>query len=478
MQQLTGLDALFLAMESPEVNGHVGSVCVLDPSTAPRPLTRARLTAHVASRLHLLPLLRRSLRFVPLGLDQPYWVDDEPVLKHHVRQVRLPRPGGDHELATTVARLHAQPLDRSRPLWELYLVTGLRGGRVAVYSKVHHASMDGVSGDDVLTALLDGTASGRVVAPADGDPPPDEVPRDSSLVVRSLLSLLRQPARVARVSLGLLVSVPGLVAAGAARVPVLERVLAPEAVLPYGGLRAPHTPFNASISADRAWAFADLSLADVKRVKEFAGLTVNDVVLAVCAGALRRWLLAHDALPDDPLVAAIPVSLRSGAPGGPTGNQLSVILTGLPTNVGTPLDRLLATASAMRAGKAEMATFPPTMLGELSGLALPLVADPGWRLWAHWRLMERINPFNLFVSNVPGPRETLYYAGAELVGYYPASSIIDGQGLNITAMSYRDRICFGLLGCPTLVPDVEQLAAWLGDELHALLRDTVDREAG
>lgn len=475
MEQLSGLDALFLAMESDEVNGHVGSVCVLDPSTAPHPLTRARLSRHVATRLHLLPLLRRSLRFVPLGLDQPYWVDDEPDLRHHVRQVRLPRPGGDHELATTVARLHAQPLDRTRPLWELYLLTGLQEGRVAVYSKVHHASMDGVSGDDVLAALLDDTASGRALEPVDGVPRPDPGPGDASLIVRSLLSLLRQPARLARVSLGLLVSLPGLLAAGVARIPVLEQAVAPDAVLPYGGLRAPHTPFNASITAGRAWAFADLSLADVKRVKEFAGLTVNDVVLAVCAGALRRWLLVHDALPEEPLVAAIPVSLRSGAPRGAPGNQLSVLLTALPTNCAAPLERLLATASAARAGKAELAAFPPTMLGELSGLALPLVADPGWRLWAHWRLMERINPFNLFVSNVPGPRETLYYAGAELVAYYPASSIIDGQGLNITAMSYRDRICFGLLACPALVPDVEQLAAWLGDELHALVRDIADR---
>jgi diacylglycerol O-acyltransferase len=470
LQQLTGLDATFLAMESGEVCGHVGSVCLLDPGTSPRPLTLERLTEHVASRLHLVPLLRRALLLVPFGLDQPYWVDASPDLAHHVREVCLSAPGDDRQLADQIAQLHALPLDRSRPLWELYLLTGLRDGRVAIYSKVHHASMDGVSGDDVLAAMLDATPHGRVLA-AVGPQADERPPGPVSLIARSAVSLLRQPARVVRLAYGLVLSAPGLTVAAVDRVPVLGQLHHPDVVLPHGGLRAPHTPFNASISADRSWAFADLSLTDVKQVKRRSGLTVNDVVMAVCAGALRRWLLLHDALPQDPLVAAVPVSLRGRDDDGPSGNHLSVMLARLPTDLATPAERLTAVAAAMRIGKSEHAAIPPTMLGEVSGLALPVIADPGWRLWSRWRLLERVNLFNLFVSNVPGPRTTLYYAGARLLGYYPVSSIVDGQGLNITAMSYRDRLCFGVLACPSLVPDVEQLAAWLADELALLVAE-------
>jgi diacylglycerol O-acyltransferase / wax synthase len=468
VQQLTGLDATFLAMETPEVFGHVGSVCVLDPSTAPRPLTRAALTAHIKSRLHLVPLLNRRLLTVPFGLDQPYWVDAVPDLSRHILEVALPRPGGDHQLAELVAQLHAVPLDRSRPLWELHLITGLRGARKAIYSKVHHASMDGVSGDDVLAAVLDVSPEGRQVEP----PRPhrlEQPPGRVALLARSALSLLRQPARAARVGAGLLRSTPGLAAAVADRVPVLERLHHPDVVLPHGGLRTPHTPFNATITGERSWAFADLSLVDVKKVKTRAHLTVNDVVMALCAGALRRWLQEHDALPDEPLVAAVPVSVRRSADDGTFGNQLSMMFAGVPTNLESPGERLTAVGAAMQVAKSEHGVIPPTLLGDVTGFALPVLANPGWWLSSRLRLLERANPFNLFISNVPGPRIPVYYAGALLLAYYPASAIVDGQGLNITVMSYRDRLCFGLLGCRSLVPDIERLAGWLADELELLV---------
>src|SRR4051794_40658553 len=196
MQQLTGLDAAFLAMETPSVYGHVGSICVLDPATAVEPLTLDRMTDLVQSRLHLVPPFRRRLVTVPLGLDQPYWIEDPDFdIEFHVRELALPEPGDDKQLAEQAARLHARQLDRNRPLWELYLIHGLDGGRVAVYTKVHHAAIDGVSGNDILAALLDLAPEGR---PDDADPPEwvcDEQPGAVSMLARSIVSLTRQPVR-------------------------------------------------------------------------------------------------------------------------------------------------------------------------------------------------------------------------------------------------------------------------------------------
>ncbi|MDP9102224.1 MAG: wax ester/triacylglycerol synthase family O-acyltransferase, partial [Actinomycetota bacterium] len=202
MQQLTGLDAAFLAMETPSVFGHVASVCLLDPSTAPEPLTLERLTRHIESRLHLIPPFRRRLVEVPLGLDQPYWIEDPDFdIEYHVRELGLPAPGDDRQLAEQAARLHARALDRRRPLWELYLIHGVEGGRQAVYSKVHHAAIDGVSGNDLLTALLDLSPEGREM----GTPPDwecDPEPSSAGMLARSAFSLAGHPLRAARITYG------------------------------------------------------------------------------------------------------------------------------------------------------------------------------------------------------------------------------------------------------------------------------------
>src|SRR5947209_6711828 len=289
MQQLTGLDAAFLALETPSVYGHVGSVCVLDPTTATEPLTLERLTQLVSDRLHLVPPFRRRLASVPLGLDQPYWIEDPDFdIEFHVRELALPAPGDDHQLAEQAARLHARQLDRRRPLWELYLISGLRGGRLAIYTKVHHAAIDGVSGNDILAALLDLTPEGRDV----GTPPPwecDQEPSGVGLLARSAVSFARQPLRAARFSYGLARSLPTLArTAPRPQLPVVDRLLGRDrnVVLSSTSLRAPSTPFNQSIGPHRRWAFRSMSLDDVKDVKNAAGVTVNDVVMALCAGAL------------------------------------------------------------------------------------------------------------------------------------------------------------------------------------------------
>jgi diacylglycerol O-acyltransferase / wax synthase len=240
------------------------------------------------------------------------------------------------------------------------------------------------------------------------------------------------------------------------------------AVLSRPGLRAPRTPFNRSITQHRRWGFASLPLSDVKRVKNALGVTVNDVVVALCAGALRRWLIDHDALPDGPLIAAVPVSVRAQEQEGTHGNRVSMMLAVLPTQLPEARDRLAAVHEAMRAAKEQHGALPADLLADVTQFAMPALAGQAARMAARLRLVERASPFNLIVSNVPGPNVPLYYAGAELLAYYPLSAIVDGQGLNITAMSYRDTLFFGVIACRELVPDVDMLTAYLTEELQVL----------
>jgi WS/DGAT/MGAT family acyltransferase len=476
MQQLTGLDAAFLAMETRTTYGHIGSVIVLDATKAAQPLTLERLTRHVESRLHLLPPYRRRLLRVPLDIDQPYWIDDDNFdIEFHVRELALPKPGTDAQLAEQIARLHARPLDRSRPLWETYLIHGLSGRRVGVYTKIHHAAIDGVSGNEILTALLDVSPEGR-----DDDAPewePKGRPSDATLLARSVVSLSAQPVRAVRFATALVKSLPGLAKApGRPRVPVIDRFLldqvAPregEELLPRSGLRAPKTPFNRPITPHRRWAFASLSLDDVRTVRHgFPGMTVNDVVMALCAGALRRYLHEHDALPAEPLVAGVPVSVRTEEQSGALGNRVSTLFAPLPTHLADPASRLRAAHEAMRAAKEQHQAMPADLLADVTQFAMPAVAARAAQLAARLRLVERVNPFNLIVSNVPGPNVPLYLDGVPLLATYPVSAITDGQGLNITLLGYLGQLHFGVLACRELVPDVERIVDYLAEELASL----------
>ena len=474
MQQLTGLDAAFLAMETSSVFGHVGSVCVLDPSTSPDAVTLHKVTELIEQRLHLMPPFRRRLVQVPLGLDQPYWIEDPDFdIEYHVREIALPAPGDDKQLAEQASRLHARPLDRSRPLWELYLIHGLQGGRVAIYSKVHHAAIDGVSGGEILTAILDLTPEGRPVDPPEVAWKGEREPRSLSMVTRSALALAGQPVRAARLTYGLARSLPGLAKSPARpHLPVIDRLLGRDEgiVLPSTGLRAPATPFNKAISPHRRWAFLSLDLEEVKRVKNAAGGTVNDVVMALSTGALRRWLIDHDALPEAPLVAAVPVSIRKESEKGSAGNKVSTMLAALPTHLADPLERLHACTAAMASAKEQHGALPATLISDVTQFAMPALAGQAARLAARVRLVERVNPFNLFVSNVPGPNLPLYYAGCRLLGYYPLSAIADGQGLNITVCSLDGGMHFGLIADRELVPDLDVMAGYLAEELEVLTK--------
>ncbi len=472
MKQLTGLDGAFLAMETHAVFGHVGSVCVLDPKTAPEEVTLDYITRAIEERLPLVPLFRRRLAEVPLGLDQAWWIDDPDFdIEFHVRELALPKPGSDRQLADQVARLHARPLDRTRPLWELYLISGLPDGHVAIYNKIHHAAVDGVSGGDILSALLDLTPEGRTVPAAEpftGERPPSAL----DLLSRSARSALSQPAHALRVAGRVAWSAPGTAVAFRSLLPgPVARLLFGEPrnpLLPGARLRAPRTPFNRPVTPHRRWAFAELPLAEVKAVRRATGLTVNDVVMALCAGAVRRWLLDQDALPDTPLVAAVPVSIRTEDQRGTMGNQISMMLAALPTHVADPAERLAAAHDGMAAAKEQHDAIPARLLADVTQFAMPVLANQAWRLSARLRLFERASPYNLIISNVPGPDVPLYLAGAELLAYYPVSAIFDGNGLNITVMSYRGTMYFGLVACRELVPDLDRLAGYLHSELQSV----------
>jgi diacylglycerol O-acyltransferase / wax synthase len=468
VQQLSGLDAAFLAMETHAVFGHVGSVCILEPATSPEDVTLEKVTRLIESRLHLLPPFRRRLVTVPLGLDQPYWIEDPGFnIEYHVREIALPAPGDDRQLAEQAARLHARPLDRNRPLWEIYLIHGLSEGRIAIYSKVHHAAIDGVSGGDLLAATLDLTPEPREVEPDPWQPEPE--PRALEMLARSAVSLAGHPFRAARITYDLARSLPALASAPIRpRLPIVDRIFPrdQDLVLQPSGLRAPPTPFNKAISPHRRWAFRSLDLNEVKAVKNKGGGTVNDVVMALSTGALRRWLLDHDALPEGPLIAAVPVSIRTKGVEG--GNQVSTMIAPLPTHLADPLERLEACRTAMGAAKEQHGALPATLLQDVTQFAMPALAGQAARLAARVRLLERVNPFNLFISNVPGPNIDLYYAGAKLLAYYPLSAIADGQGLNITVCSLSGQLHFGLIADRELVPDLDAMAGYLVDELAQL----------
>src|SRR5262245_27327457 len=308
MQQLSGLDAAFLALETANTTGHVGGVCVLAPREAPKPLDLARLTEVLGERLPLVPVLRRKLLNVPLGLDQPYWIDDPDFdIEYHIREIALPRPGSEAQLTEQVARLHARPLDRSRPLWEIYLITGLAKRRAAVYTKIHHSAIDGVSGAELLTVLLDLKPEGREVPPATPFTPAPP-PGPASLALLAATRLAWRPVQTVRMTNELVRVMPTFgPAVGGFLGGMLGLNRGDGEVITTRLGSAPMTPFNRPITQHRRVAFRSLSLDSVKAIKNATGVSVNDVVLAMSAGALRRWLADHHALPEAPLLTMLTV---------------------------------------------------------------------------------------------------------------------------------------------------------------------------
>jgi WS/DGAT/MGAT family acyltransferase len=458
MRQLSGLDSAFLNLETPEAPMHVGAVTVLDLARAPRGFGFAAVRARIAERLHLLPGLRRRLVRMPLNLIPPFWIEDSEFrLDRHVRELKLRRPAGDRELAALAADLIAAPLDRSQPLWMFYYVHGLSRRRAACISIIHHACVDGVSGAELLGRLLDGTAQAAPPPPAP-DPDPDEPPAPLGRLLftaRQAWTRQRRFARLVGDSLPLALRLGrAWLGSGAPRQP--GGAAAP---LPFGGLGpAPRTRFNGVIDARRSYGFRSLPLARIRALKEALRMTVNDVLLALCAGALRSYLLARNELPAQPLVAAVPISVRAGRQAGDGGNQVALLRVALPTHLAEPLARAGAVSLATAKLKKMHRAVPARLLMDWMELPAPALVASAARLYQNFIVHDRLRPaVNLIISNIPGPQSQLFLVGAPLLGNYPISIPYHGLALNLTVLSYCEQLDVGVTAFAPALPDPERL---------------------
>lgn len=497
MQQLTGLDAAFLDVEDDHQPTHISQLVVLDmPRSDADPYTAWR--RQLAERLPVLEPLRRRLVEVPFGLDHPYWITEEVDLDFHVRHCAVPPPGTDDELDTLVARLIVGPMDRDRPLWVSYVISGLAPteaspyGRFALLTMIHHAAVDGASGAALLALMLDHATEpgsspnvGADVAPE----VPDEWPSTLGLLGRAAWHGVVRPGRAL-----LLAARAGQQVAAATRQPAvidladrvrrslrgpigdllnLGRTRDPDAAMPrLPAVTAPSTPFNGPIGRYRRFSHRSVSLSEVKQTARAAGLdgvTVNDVVVAACAGALRNYLVEHDALPDVPLAALIPVSLRADDDSRSWTNRVSGTIASLPTDVESPRERLVVAHRALDTAKAVFAVTPAGLAPDGVDLGAPMTSALVSRATLWWVSHAR-GPFNVVISNIPGPREPLFIDGARARHYFPVSAIVDGQGLNMTLQSYAGAVEIGLLSCAQRVPDLPRLADLVVEEFAALRR--------
>jgi WS/DGAT/MGAT family acyltransferase len=485
MHQLSGVDAGFLNVETPTAHGHIGSLALFD--TTDGAITIERLKELVASRLHELAPLRQRLMTVPWGIDRPYWVEDDAFdLDFHVRHIAVPPPGRAAQLADLVGRLHARPLDRRRPLWELHLIDGLANGRCAQYTKIHLACIDATTGTEIFTTLLDDDPNGRAADPEAVPWSPDRSPSPGEMLTRGLLSLAFQPGTALRLGrkMGSVVTHtvrrqarPTVKSLGETieRVPVVGRLVPSVTqaddleVLSRPPLVAPRVSFNKSISAHRRFAFTSVPLDDLKAIKRASGVTLNDVAMAVCAGALRTWLAYRQELPTDALLALVPVTVQADTRSGAKGNRVSVMVAALPTNEADPLRRLALAHDAMAIAKKDHAALPAEFLQDLGRFAPPAVAARVARLVARSGIADYGTlPFNLVISNIPGPQYRLYCAGVPMLGLYPVPTISDGAGLSITLASYDGQMNFGALACRDAIDDLWPLASALDDAVREL----------
>jgi len=466
MRQLTGLDAAFLNMETGRFTGHVGGLVLLDPSDTPSgTVTVDDIRRSIEARLHLLEPFRWRLVQVPFDLDYPYWAETEDFdLEFHIRELALPAPGTREQLAEQVARITARPLDRSRPLWEMYVIHGLESGLVGLQTKIHHAAVDGASGSEILSVLFDLQPEPNIAPPSERWKS-EKVPGDVELVGRALTHLATQPLQ----AMWTLRRLPG----GVLKIGASQASNRDGGVLESLDIRAPRVSFNAAVTPHRRFAFGSVDLNKVKGIKRAFGATVNDVVLAMCAGALRRWLLDHGELPDQPLVVAVPVSVRTEEEKGTYGNKVSVMMAPLPTNESHPRLRMELISEAMKGAKDRHGALPATLMQDIGQFMPPALAARAARVGT--RLMSQVSdsgpiPFNLLVSNVPGPQHPLYVAGARVTAHHIVSGIGDGQGLNISLLGLDGRLDFGLVGDRELVPDLWKLMDYIAEEADVLAK--------
>jgi diacylglycerol O-acyltransferase / wax synthase len=457
-ERLTGLDASFLYMETPTLHMHVAITAVFDPSTVPGGYSFRRIRRLINDRIPLAPVFQRRLVEVPLRLGHPVWVDDpEFDIDNHLRRAALPSPGGMRELADFAADVISRQLHRDRPLWEMWIVEGLEDGKIALVAKMHHSTIDGVSGAELLGVLFDlEPEPPETLAPAQRQLD-TRIPSGLELVSQAAMAGLVAPFEVGRMALRTTRSLFGVRRIRQGRTTT-------KAALP---LTAPRTSINAAVHARRRVAFAAASLADAKKLKNAMGTTVNDVVLAMCAGALRSYLQAGDELPDIPLVSVVPVSVTPDVAELRGSNKVSAMFVPLPCHVDEPLERLRLIRDATLGAKEEHHALGATTLQNWAEHATPNVFAAAARLYTGMRLADRHRPVaNLVVSNVPGPDFPLFLGGSRLLGMFPLGPVMDGMGLNITIMSYRGVLYWGMASDSRAVPRLWDIAAAVP---HALL---------
>jgi WS/DGAT/MGAT family acyltransferase len=456
-ERLTGLDASFLHLETPSAHMHVAGVMLFEGS----PPDHDELTEAISSRLHLVPRYRQKLAFVPLGQGRPRWVDDPHLnLGYHVRKTALPAPGSEDQLRNLAGRVFSQRLDRDKPLWELWVVEGLDGGeRFAVLSKTHHALVDGVSGVDIMSVLFDAAPDPAPAAEPAKRWLPRPLPSRSQLLAEALIERATVPAEIVR-GVRAALRAPRRIANGAVG------ALAGVGAMAWAGVNsAPASPYNVPIGPHRRFTWARMSLADVKAIKNELGGTVNDVMLAIVAGALARDARRRGFdVRGRELKAMVPVSVRADEARGALGNQVAAMMAPLPVGIEDPVDRFETISASMQHLKQGGQAVGAKVMTDLSGFAPPNIMSQASRVASRQRF------FNLVVTNVPGPQFPLYLMGREMIEAFPMVPLLDRQAFGVAIMSYNGRISFGLVGDYDVMSDLDQLAR----DFRASLRELAD----
>jgi len=465
MNHLSGMDAMFLHVESAETPMHVGALNVLKLPEGYTGDFFEEVKAFMRQRLHLAAVFTRKLALMPFDLSDPVWVEDEDIdLDHHVRHITLPKPGSNRQLQQTIARLHSSLLDRSRPLWEMTVIDGLRSGEIGLYSKFHHASIDGQAGAEVGRAIFDTVPTGRQIKP----------PRQKLRSNRYQLGMAELLSAAVRNTFQQYVKLfkmaPEMARAVGTLMPAKEDIGQQSADLgKLGSLLGPRTPLNVAITNQRAFAGRTVPVSDVKFIAKQLDVSFNDVVMATAAGALRRHLLEGNELPGKPLTAAAPMSLRE-AGDATNNNQVSMMVIELATDEPDPLERLkrIHVSSAVR--KTTMNSIRGAIPTDFPMLAAPWLVSGLASLYGRSRLANMLPPTaNVVISNVTGIPVQFYFAGAEVISYYPVSIVTHGLALNITVQSYNGRLDYGLVACRRAMPDLNELGDYLLAEHRLLL---------
>jgi WS/DGAT/MGAT family acyltransferase len=467
LEHVSGMDAAFLYGETPNSPMHIGSVVIIEGD-----LKFETFRRRIASRIHMLPRLRKRLIYVPFRVDYPYWVDDPNFdLDMHIDHIALPKPGSWKELRRVASRIFSEHLDHSRPLWSFTFIEGLDNipqvpkGSVAIVTKIHHVAIDGMAGAGILGLLFDFSPN----VPPDPEPEPyspKPLPNELAVALQSTLSFAEDPLKFPKLLTQTLTS--------SLKAGVFTR--AQKAELPTAPFTAPQTPWNHVIAARRTWNTSILELKRVKKIRKIMGTTLNDVILAFCAGALRRYLNEKDQLPTKPLVGHIPISIRTEEGDDSNGNKISAMLVQLATNIDDPIERLEVIHENTVRGKTYQNAVGAETLSKMAEIVPFGIANQAAQLYSRFNVAEMHNPvFNLTITNVPGPQFPLYVAGHQLMSIMGAAPIIDGMGLIITIFSYNGHLTISSTSDVRSMPDIDKFSRYIRESANELEKLVLER---